>query len=69
MYPAPLLWGGMLTTKAHHEGLIERPRYAAEINEELAKVRSGCGVIIGYDWISLPLVYTQVWIFKLCIRN
>ena len=32
----------------------------SDINEELNKVRTYCGTIICYDWVSLPLVYTQV---------
>jgi predicted permease len=35
-------------------------KFVVDINQELAKLRTSCGVILGYDWISLPLVYTQV---------
>ncbi len=30
------------------------------MNDELGKLRTQCAVVICYDWISLPLVYTQV---------
>ncbi|GFS68404.1 bestrophin-2, partial [Nephila pilipes] len=30
------------------------------IMEELNEFRSKCGLLWGYDWISIPLVYTQV---------
>lgn len=32
----------------------------SDLNNELSKLRSACGTVISYDWVSLPLVYTQV---------
>ena len=60
LYWVPLTWGSMLTLKAHNDGLIRRPRFVTEIMAELKKLRTQCGTVISYDWISLPLVYTQV---------
>ncbi len=60
VYWIPLNWAGSLTVKACEQNLIEKARYVSDINEELAKLRAGCGTIISYDWVSLPLVYTQV---------
>lgn len=31
-----------------------------DLNEEIAKIRFACGTVLSYDWVSLPLVYTQV---------
>ena len=28
--------------------------------QEINKFRMGCGMLMSYDWISVPLVYTQV---------
>lgn len=60
VYWIPLNWASSLTVKAYEEGLILKARYVSDINDELAKIRVGCGTIISYDWVSLPLVYTQV---------
>ncbi len=42
------------------QGYIAKARFVTDINEELAKLRIACGTVISYDWVSLPLVYTQV---------
>lgn len=60
VYWIPLNWASSLSVKAYEQGLIKKARYVSDINEELSKVRIGCGTIISYDWVSLPLVYTQV---------
>ena len=35
-------------------------RYVAELMNEIAKIRSICGDLISYDWISVPLIYSQL---------
>ena len=40
-------------------GLISE-RYVAELMNEIAKIRSICGDLISYDWISVPLIYSQL---------
>ena len=59
LYWVPLTWGSTLTLKAHNDGLI-RDSFVTEIMAELKTLRTQCGTVISYDWISLPLVYTQV---------
>ena len=39
---------------------MTKARYVSDVNNELSKLRTHCGTIICYDWVSLPLVYTQV---------
>ena len=47
---------------------LKYPKYSTIIwkvttyfySKELAKLRVSCGTIISYDWVSLPLVYTQL---------
>lgn len=29
--------------------------------EELTKFRGRLGDVLGYDWVNIPLVYSQVW--------
>ena len=60
LYWVPLTWGSTLTMKGYNDGLISRPRFVTEITTELRALRTRCGTVISYDWISLPLVYTQV---------
>jgi len=63
-YWVPLSWATSLVTQAFQQGYIETAKFVVDINQELAKVRTSCGVVLGYDWISLPLVYTQVFVHK-----
>ena len=60
LYWVPLTWGSTLTLKGFKDGIISRPRFVTEITAELRDLRRCCGTVISYDWISLPLVYTQV---------
>ena len=39
---------------------MTKARYVSDVNNELSKLQTHCGTIICYDWVSLPLVYTQV---------
>ncbi len=59
-YWMPCTWASCLLVQAHEQKYIETAKYVVDMCEELGKLRTGCGVIICYDWISLPLVYTQV---------
>ena len=59
-YWVPISWASSITMHAQEQGYIGHSRFVLDINEELAKIRNQCGAVISYDWISLPLVYTQV---------
>ena len=41
------------------KGLICR-RYVSDILQEITRIREKVGDLLSYDWISVPLVYTQV---------
>ena len=41
------------------KGLICR-RYVSDILQEITRVREKVGDLFSYDWISVPLVYSQV---------
>lgn len=60
LFWVPLTWGSTLTLKGYNDGLISRPRFVTEITTQLGVLRTRCATVISYDWISLPLVYTQV---------
>ncbi len=59
-YWMPVAWASSLLVQAHEQGYIDTAKYVVDMNDELGRLRTACGVIICYDWISLPLVYTQV---------
>ena len=58
-----LVWAGAVVTRAKKEGRISDQFAFQTIITEINKFRSGCGGLLDYDWISVPLVYTQVCFF------
>ncbi|XP_036391467.1 bestrophin-2 [Megalops cyprinoides] len=56
----PCTWFVNLTMKARTEGRINNDVALTAILNELNSLRSRCMKLYSYDWISLPLVYTQV---------
>ncbi|NXE56864.1 BEST1 protein, partial [Dromaius novaehollandiae] len=56
----PCVWFTNLAVKARNEGRIRDSVLLQGILNELNTLRSQCGRLYGYDWISIPLVYTQV---------
>lgn len=60
----PLAWASNVTTRARHEGVIKDEHSMMSILEYLNEFRTKCSTLLNYDWISIPLVYTQVTIFR-----
>ncbi|XP_053923938.1 bestrophin-1 isoform X2 [Cuculus canorus] len=56
----PCVWFSNLAVKARNDGRIRDSVLLQGILNELNTLRSQCGRLYGYDWISIPLVYTQV---------
>lgn len=56
----PLAWAANITTRARHEGIIRDNSAVKTILAEINVFRAKCGEMLAYDWISIPLVYTQV---------
>ncbi|EPY89629.1 bestrophin-1 [Camelus ferus] len=56
----PWVWFANLSTKAWIEGRIRDPVLLQSLLNEMNTLRSQCGHLYAYDWISVPLVYTQV---------
>ncbi|MFH4977577.1 hypothetical protein AB6A40_004286 [Gnathostoma spinigerum] len=56
----PAQWFGQLIMVARKEGRIYDDLHLKSIVDEMLAFRTACGTIWSYDWISVPLVYTQV---------
>jgi len=59
-YWMPLVWAGTIVKRARREGRIRDDFAMRAILDEILKLRGQCGALLGYDWINVPLVYTQV---------
>lgn len=56
----PIVWAASIITRARKEGRIRDDFAVKTIIDELNKFRGQCGLLISFDTISIPLVYTQV---------
>ncbi|KAM7084337.1 bestrophin-1 [Molossus nigricans] len=56
----PWVWFANLSTKAWTRGRIRDPVLLQSLLTEMNTLRTQCGQLYAYDWISVPLVYTQV---------
>jgi len=56
----PIVWAASIVTRARKEGRIWDDFAVKTIIDELNKFRGYCGLLLSYDTISVPLVYTQV---------
>ncbi|XP_004616848.1 bestrophin-2 [Sorex araneus] len=59
-YWVPCVWFSNLAAQARREGRIRDNSALKLLLEELTAFRAKCGMLFHYDWISVPLVYTQV---------
>uniref|UniRef100_A0A3Q3GN62 Bestrophin homolog n=1 Tax=Labrus bergylta TaxID=56723 RepID=A0A3Q3GN62_9LABR len=59
-YWIPLTWFSNLAAKAREEGRVRDDIALRLLMDELNKYRAKCSLLFHYDWISIPLVYTQV---------
>lgn len=55
----PLVWAGKMIGAGVEQGNVQPPN-GTTIMAQLGKVRRNLTTILTYDWISVPLVYTQV---------
>ncbi|XP_073903229.1 bestrophin-1 [Castor canadensis] len=60
MFWVPWVWFANLSTKAWIKGRIRDPILLQSLLNEMSALRTQCGHLYAYDWISIPLVYTQV---------
>ncbi|XP_062339499.1 bestrophin-3-like [Osmerus eperlanus] len=59
-YWIPVVWFSNLASKARKEGRIKDSVDLQTILNEMNKFRSWCSTLFGYNWVGIPLVYTQV---------
>uniref|UniRef100_A0A8D0BFL9 Bestrophin homolog n=1 Tax=Salvator merianae TaxID=96440 RepID=A0A8D0BFL9_SALMN len=59
-YWVPCVWFTNLAAQARKEGRIRDNCALKLLMEELNVFRGNCSMLYHYDWISVPLVYTQV---------
>ncbi|XP_056678669.1 bestrophin-2 [Monodelphis domestica] len=59
-YWIPCIWFANLAAQARKEGRIRDSSTFKLLMEKLDEFRGKCGMLFHYDWISVPLVYTQV---------
>ena len=60
IYWMPFAWAGALVTRARKENKIKDDFAVKTLIDEITRSRGQCGSILGYDWVNIPLVYTQV---------
>lgn len=56
----PAQWFVALAVRARKEGRIKDDMLLKHLLQEMHEFRGCCGMLFSYDWISIPLVYTQV---------
>ncbi|XP_054269172.1 bestrophin-4 isoform X2 [Macrosteles quadrilineatus] len=56
----PIVWAASIVTRARKEGRIRDDFAVKTIIDEINRFRGQCGLLLNYDSISVPLVYTQV---------
>ncbi|KAG8013840.1 Bestrophin-4 [Nibea albiflora] len=59
-YWMPLTWFSNLASRAREEGRVKDDIALRLLMDELNNYRAKCSLLFHYDWISIPLVYTQV---------
>ncbi|XP_037317382.2 bestrophin-3-like [Pungitius pungitius] len=59
-YWIPVVWFSNLASKARQEGRIQDSIDLQNLLNEMNHFRTWCSTLFGYDWVGVPLVYTQV---------
>ncbi|XP_023671646.1 bestrophin-4 [Paramormyrops kingsleyae] len=59
-YWMPMTWFANLASQARREGRVRDDVALRLLMDELNEYRAKCSLLFHYDWISIPLVYTQV---------
>ncbi len=63
----PLVWATNIINTARKEELITSDHFVQTLMHELSDIRQRLGGLIGFDTVSVPLVYTQVQRFPFCL--
>ena len=56
----PVVWASSIVTRARREDKIRNDAAVKSIIDEICKLKDQCFMLLSYDYISVPLVYTQV---------
>jgi len=56
----PIVWASSITMRARRENLLKSDPVVKSIIDEMNKIKDQCFLLLSFDWISVPLVYTQV---------
>lgn len=56
----PIVWASCIAAKARRENLVKNDAALKSIIDEMNKIKDQCFLLLSFDWISVPLVYTQV---------
>jgi len=56
----PLVWASAIVTRARTENKIKTDSAFRAMMDEINRIKDQCALLISFDWISVPLVYTQV---------
>jgi len=59
-YWLPLVWSTSIVNTARREGKIQDDFAVKTLIDKIGDLRGTCGGLLSYDWINVPLVYTQV---------
>ncbi|MCL4139714.1 UNVERIFIED_CONTAM: hypothetical protein GTU68_050806, partial [Idotea baltica] len=60
LYWMPLVWACSIIARSRREGRVRDDFAVKTIVDSINSFRGLCGGLLNYDWISIPLVYTQV---------
>ncbi|XP_055692316.1 bestrophin-2-like [Lutzomyia longipalpis] len=68
----PIVWAASIVTRARKEGLIRDDFAVKTLIDQLNSLRDSASILLKYDTITIPLVYTQVVtlaVYSYCAAN
>jgi len=56
----PLVWAGSIVIRARKEDRVKNDQTVQALISQINEFRNKAGRLLHYDWVPVPLVYTQV---------
>jgi len=56
----PFMWASTIIARCRQEGKIKDEYAMQSLSDEICNFRYNCQALFNYDWICIPIVYTQV---------
>ena len=56
----PLVWAGSIVIRARKENRVKNDQTVSALITQINEFRAKAGKLLHYDWVPVPLVYTQV---------